>query len=550
MPTARNLPPLQNIQLTHPPQTLSIQSVVIILPTLGREFSIPDTRVQWIVSSYTLTFGCFLLLWGRIGDLYGKRRVFVYGSLWVAVTTAVNPFLPNEIAFDIFRGLQGLGAAANVPTALGILGATFPPGKAKNYAFSTYAAGAPLGSVFGNLLAGFIVAYTSWKWMFAVVAILAAITAVAGWVVIPKPKHTLHEDGLSAKASVDWIGAALITLGLFALLFALTEGNVVGWSTPWIPVLIVVSVVLIVLFVFWQRHRERVGNPPPLLKVSVFRSGKFSAAMVIMALFFSSFNGFLVYATYYFQDYQGLSALQTTLRFIPTGVSGVITATIVSQFIARIPTYMILLFGNFCVSVSSLLFAAPIPPTTSYFAYGLPAMILSVLGADTTWPSLTLYTSHALPQADQALGGALVNSMGQVGRSIGLAIATAIQTSVMARQRGLAVEDSGPVKVHDDASLKGIQAANWFHFALGVTSMGIVACFFRGSGIVGKAGVKKPEERSTQVMDEDWRAARRRVRRSRVSPVNSMVGGPAFEVGSNSVSFLPNGCVRLAGYIA
>lgn len=455
------------------------------------------------MSSYTLTFGCFLLLWGRIGDLYGKRRVFVYGSLWVAVTTAINPFLPNEIAFDVFRGLQGLGAAANVPTALGILGATFPPGKAKNYAFSTYAAGAPLGSVFGNILAGFIVAYTSWKWMFGVVAILAAVTAVAGWVVIPKPKHTLHDEGMSVKASVDWVGAALITLGLFALLFALTEGNVVGWSTPWVPVLIVVSVVLIVLFVFWQRHREKHGNPPPLLKVSVFKSGKFSAAMVIMALFFSSFNGFLVYATYYFQDYQGLSALQTTLRFIPTGVMGVITATIVSQFIARIPTYMILLFGNFCVSVSSLLFAAPIPPTTSYFAAGFPAMILSVLGADTTWPSLTLYTSHALPQADQALGGALVNSMGQVGRSIGLAIATAIQTSVMARQRGLPVEESGPVKVHDDASLKGIQAANWFHFALGVASMGIVALFFRGSGIVGKAGVQKPEERPTQVTDED-----------------------------------------------
>ena len=89
-------------------QTLSIQAVVIILPTIGRDFNIPETRVQWIISAYTLTFGCFLLLWGRIGDIYGKRLVFILGTLWVAITTAINPFLPNEIAFDIFRGLQGL----------------------------------------------------------------------------------------------------------------------------------------------------------------------------------------------------------------------------------------------------------------------------------------------------------------------------------------------------------------------------------------------------------------------------------------------------------
>ena len=324
---------------------------------------------------------------------------------------------------------------------------------------------------------------------------MAAAVSFAAMAIIPPPKHTLHDEGLTVKDSVDWVGALLITVGLFALLFALTEGNVVGWSTPWIPVLIVVSVILVALFVFWQRHLEKKGALPPLLKVSVFKSGKFSAAMVIMALFFSSFNGFLVYSTYYFQDFQGLSALQTTLRFIPTGVTGVLTAFVVSQFIARIPTYLILLFGNFCVSMSCLLFAAPIPPTTSYFAYGLPAMCLSVLGADTTWPCMTLFTSHALPQQDQALGGALVNSMGQVGRSIGLAIATAIQTAVMARRRGLPIERAGPVKAWEEASLLGIQAANWFHFSLGVLSMVIAVSAFRGAGVVGKAGVKPVEKR-------------------------------------------------------
>ena len=89
-------------------QTLSIQAVVIILPKIGHDLDIPDSRLQWIVSAYALSFGCFLLLWGRIADLYGKRLIFVLGTAWVAVVTAVNPFVPNEIGFDIFRALQGL----------------------------------------------------------------------------------------------------------------------------------------------------------------------------------------------------------------------------------------------------------------------------------------------------------------------------------------------------------------------------------------------------------------------------------------------------------
>jgi len=286
--------------------------------------------------------------------------------------------------------------------------------------------------------------------------------------------------------SVDWIGAFLITAGLFALLFALTEGNVVGWSTPWVSVLIVISAILVTLFVFWQRHLEKTGKLAPIMKVSIFHSMRFSAAMMTMALFFSSFNGFLVYATFFYQNYQGLSALQTTLRFIPTGVVGLITAFIVSQLLSVIPAYMMLACGNLCVSIACLLFAVPIPSDTMYWANGFPAMVLSVFGADIAWPCLILFTSLALPQSDQALGAALVNSMGQVGRAITLAIATAIQTAVMARERGVSVEEVGNVEQWDHASLMGLRAANWLNFALGITAIGVVLFAFRGSGVIGK----------------------------------------------------------------
>lgn len=345
--------------------------------------------------------------------------------------------------------------------------------------------------MFGNLIAGFVASYASWKWVFGVIAIMAAAITIAAIAIIPPPKHTLQEEGATIRSSVDWIGAFLVTAGLFALLFALTEGNVVGWSTPWIPVLIVISVALVVLFVFWQRYLEKKAQRAPIMKVSVFKSKRFSAAMMTMALFFSSFNGFLVYATYFYQDYQGLSALQTTLRFIPTGVVGVITAAIVSQLLAIVPAYIMLAFGNLCVSIACLLYAVPLPPNLIYWAAGFPAMVLSVFGADVAWPCLILFTSRSLPQEDQALGAALVNAMGQVGRAIGLAIATAIQTAVMARERGVSVEEVGRVEQWEDASLQGIRAAEYLNFALGVGALAVVLFAFRGSGIIGKAGGPK-----------------------------------------------------------
>ncbi|KAL7925159.1 major facilitator superfamily domain-containing protein [Trichoderma austrokoningii] len=475
--------------------TLSVQSVVIILPTIGHHLAVPESRQQWIVSSYSLAFGCFLLFWGRIADLYGKRLVFILGSVWVTGITAANPFVPNEIAFNLFRGLHGLGAAANVPTAIGILGVTFPPGKAKNYAFSTYGAGAPLGSVFGNILSGFVAQYSNWKWVFGVLAIMGGVISVCGMLFIPPTAGKTKTAELGPQ-SVDWIGATLITAGLLALLFALTQGNVVGWSTPWIGVLIVVSMLVIAAFAAWQWHLERSSSvtPPPLIKVSIFRNRQFSAVMVIMGVFFAAFNNYLIYATYYFQEFQGRSPLQTMLRFLPTGVGGAVVAVIVSQLVGRVPTVFLLISGNLAITISCLLYAVPIPPTTSYFAWGLPAMVLSVVGADTTWPCLTLFTSRALPREDQAIGGALINSVGQIGRSIGLAIATAIQTAVMARGRGVSVKNAGSIKAWDPESLRGLRAASWFGFALGLVSLALVLVAFRTMEIVGRVDQDENEK--------------------------------------------------------
>lgn len=221
------------------------------------------------------------------------------------------------------------------------------------------AAGTPLGSVCGNLVSGFLASVASWKWMFAVIAILAAAVTVAGIVSIPRASRA----GGNA-ASVDWIGAFLITAGFLSLLLALTEGNVVGWSRPWVPLLLAVSALLIAVFVIWQRRLEcgaSVGKAP-LTKISIFRNAPFSISILALCLLFASFNSYLVFATYFYQEYQGLSALQTTLHFIPTGVTGVLVACSTPLLLSRFAPDTILLGGSVAIATSSLLFALPIPP--------------------------------------------------------------------------------------------------------------------------------------------------------------------------------------------
>lgn len=185
----------------------------------------------------------------------------------------------------------------------------------------------------------------------------------------------------------------------------------------------------------------------------------------------------------------GLSVIQTTIRFIPTGVAGVLTAFCTGFLLSRIRGNYLLTFGTLSVAISGLLYAVSISPKTTYWAFGFPAMVLSVFGADTLYPTLTLFTAQTLPSTDQALGGALINAVGQIGRAIGLAIATAVETAVIADEKGIDVSKVGGVERGDPAFLKGLRAANWTDFAFAIAAFLVVQLFLRKVGKVG--GVKK-----------------------------------------------------------
>lgn len=408
--------------------------------------------------------------------------IFQVGIACVSLSCLISPFAPEEVSFNIFRAVQGLGGAAATPSAVGIIFGVFPPGKAQIYAMSAYSAGFPLGNVTGNVLGGIIAQYLEWKWIFWIMAIAAASVCISAiFVVPPLPKDVeiqsspLRQRFRILKSQMDWVGLILSMATLIFLLVSLTEGNVVGWTAPHVLALLIISCLLFPIFIYWQLYLERSKGRPPLMKLSVFQSKIYCAAQAICFIFWASFNNFLVFATYFYQDYQELSVLQTTLRFLPSGITGVITVFIASQILNRVDGYLVALWGTACVTIACLLFAVPISPDTTYWAYGFPAMVILTLGADTLFPCLSVFIMKSIPQDDQAVGAAIFQTVGQVGRSIGLAVATAIQIAV-----------TNGASDHREGLLRGYRAANWFSFAIGVGSVLVATYAFKGAGKLGK----------------------------------------------------------------
>ncbi|KAJ4247426.1 hypothetical protein NW762_013101 [Fusarium torreyae] len=245
-----------------------------------------------------------MLLWGRLADVHGRRLCFLSGSVIFTLSTLCLPWSRYEIPLYVLRATQGMSAAAIMPSGIGIMASTFPPGPSRNLAYITMSALASLGSVCGSLMGGFVGSALGWKWVFWIPAIASACITASGFAVTAGASMRTatqaqnHQREGSTKPYIDWIGGILISCGLTLLLVAMTQANVVGWSTPWIPPLLAVSVLSLGGFVFYQRQLEKNSDRSPLMRMSLFKKKQFSALFILVGCFYASFNGFLVFVTY------------------------------------------------------------------------------------------------------------------------------------------------------------------------------------------------------------------------------------------------------------
>jgi MFS family permease len=233
---------------------------------------------------------------GKLADVYGKRSLFIFGCFWMTATTLGVAFSPVEICMYVMRALHGLAAAITFPTAIGILGYTIPPGRVKTYSFAFYSGGAPTGQVLGNLLGGVISQYANWKVVFFIIGGMGFIAGIVAIFVIPREPPRKKEDP-DGHSKIDWVGAFLFTSGTLMLLVALSEGGSRGWQTPFVIAILIVSILILGVFVYWQLYLEN-NSQEPLMRISPFKIGRFSSALVVVFLFSGGFTNYLVYSTY------------------------------------------------------------------------------------------------------------------------------------------------------------------------------------------------------------------------------------------------------------
>ncbi|KAI1786590.1 efflux transporter [Ganoderma leucocontextum] len=481
--------------------TANATAVSISLPTIGRDLNIIESKLQWIISAYSLSSGCLLLFLGRLADLFGRKSAFILGCAWMGILGLGCSFAQNEITMDILRALQGIGPAAAVPASLGILAHTFPPSHIRSIAFATFSAGAPVGAAIGLVIGGILTELTAhtWRSTFWFMTALSALCCLGGYISIDADVPYVFPD-----KRVDWLGAFLVTAGLTFIIFILSDGPVApdGWKTGFIIALLIVGVLLLVVFVFWERHLEQIHDqggelsqrwwtPPPLMPVSIWgrANGKLAAMLAIAFVEWCSFNVFTFWVQLYYQDYIGLSPILTMVRLLPMSVTGVACNVIIALVVGHVDLVYLAVIGTLFTGASNLLFAL-IDPSAPYWAFGFPATIVTVFGADFVFATGTLFIARACLPHEQSVGGALFQTLTQLGTAFGLAISTVVFDASREAQQ-----------------LAAYKNAMWSGFAFGMVGVLLAVLFLRGVGVVGhRKGDADAESESEKTANDDMAA--------------------------------------------
>ncbi|WP_310530089.1 MFS transporter, partial [Nocardioides sp.] len=321
----------------------------IALPFIGRDLDISQANLQWIVTGYALAFGGLLLLGGRLGDLYGRRAVFMAGVSIFAVASLTGGLAQNEAMLLTSRAFQGLGAALASPAALALITTTFPAGKERNRAFAVYAmmsgAGAAVGLILGGWLTGihsldpFGVHVDGWRLTFLIVVPIGLVAAALA------PRY--FEESERHSGELDIPGAITGTLGLLGLVFGFSRAGQAahGWGDPVTIASLAAGVALLAIFAVIESRVEH-----PLLPIRIFanqtRAASFAAMMLMPAAMFSMF----FFLSLYIQNIMGYSPLKAGVAFLPFSVGIVISATIVSNLVGRIDPRFIAGIGTLMAS--------------------------------------------------------------------------------------------------------------------------------------------------------------------------------------------------------
>src|SRR4051794_29817517 len=391
----------------------------IALPHAQRALHISDANRQWALTAYTLAFGGLLLLGGRVTDYFGRKRTFLTGLVGFAAASALGGLAQSAGWLFGARAIQGAFAAVLAPAVLSLITTTFTEAHERAKAFAVYGAISGTGAAIGLIAGGALTEFLSWRWTLLVNTPIAIAVAFASLPLI-------KESRVEGDRHFDVPGALVATSGLALLVYGFTEASLHSWTAPLTLALLGVATALLIGFVFWETQAR---NPMLPLRIVLDRNRGGS----YLAFFLATLGmfGVFLFLTYYFQGVLGYSALKAGVAFLPFPLGVIVSSTIASRTLPRFGPRA-LAIGGFSLAVLGMLWLTQLPADSSYLVHVVPAMVLISMGMGHVFVPLSSTALLGVPNHDAGAASALVNTMQQVGGSLGVAFLNTIATSATA----------------------------------------------------------------------------------------------------------------------
>src|SRR3954451_856401 len=389
--------------------------VQVALPSIGREFGVSVIGMQWIVTSYGLTLAGFLMLSGRVGDIYGHRKLFIIGVLLFSLASLIGGLASSEIVLILARVVQGLGAAMASATGLLILVAAFAEGKERNRALSVFSAATGSGFAAGMILGGVITASLGWRWVFDINVPIGVAVSLLSFKYISTT--TTRRTGSYEKRHLDIFGAVSVTGGLMLLVYSFNSAQNIGIRSLETLELLLSSVIVLAVFLLIE-YRSKA----PLMPLEFVRRSSIFGANTVGVLQVAAFVGMIFILTNYLQQVRDYSAFSAGLAFLPMGavfliISGFLSARLVNRFGVK-P----IIISGMALQTIGYLFLSPISITESYFGGLLGPMLLIGFGTGLSFTAINIAALTGTRRGEEGLASGLINTSRQIGGPIGLAV--------------------------------------------------------------------------------------------------------------------------------